>query len=240
MVTMEEAVRRVNELDSFYKFFCQHPQYGCEANQKILKDFHGQQEVSLVSLEGCLQIPSIRNALAVVSVERQVDNIHDHAEQERLTAAARQQSEAQDAARAEVVRKEEEERAVIAEANERERLLREVAAFWSSDRDMQARLIKGKFCYWSTDDLRREAESRRLARASRNLSAEEFAKQQGFTEPRQKSNPTSLTLPEFVTRQEIGAWTAKEMRKFIRGYVVKGYTERIVNAAITSRVRGEN
>ncbi len=127
--------------------------------------------------------------------------------------------------------------AEISEANERESLLREVAAFHYRDRAQQDNAIRNRFAYWSLADLRREAQMRRLARDSRNQSAEEFAAANGLTE-KKHDRKDHLTLPADLTQFQLKLMSGANLRLLIKRYVVKGYAERTVMSAITRRLNG--
>lgn len=125
--------------------------------------------------------------------------------------------------------------AEIAEANERDSLLREVAAFHYRDRAQQESAIRNRFAYWSLADLRREAEMRRLARDSRNQSAEAFALEQGLTE-KKHDRKDHLVLPQDLTPFQLKLMSGANLRLLIKRYVVAGYPEKVVMDAITRRL----
>jgi hypothetical protein len=127
--------------------------------------------------------------------------------------------------------------AEIAEANERESLLREVAGFHYRDRAQQESAIRNRFSYWSIEDLRKEAAARRLQRDSRNMSPKEFAEANGLTEKRAESK-NSLVLSEDLGAVQLRAMSGATLRQLIKKYVVKGYPERVVLNAIGARING--
>lgn len=75
----------------------------------------------------------------------------------------------------------------------------------------------------------------RLKRDSRNLSAKEFAEQQGFTDKRVEQK-TRLELPVDLTKLRLKLMSGASLRLLIKKYVSQQYPERIVLDAITRRL----